>query len=239
VSRRTLVGWILHLYPRAWRDRYGEEVRDLVREVTEQGDTSSVKAALDLFASGLAWRLRTSWRTLAFTGTILAFAGAAVFIANSLEYGQPGTSVATHRAQSGPHVQARPTTQVAKVGPIPPSAWEPTGGINLAEVPDFVPALSGGRVVGFIPKGQLFPQSSGQPIYEASPLRPGEKYTAPTEADMTAQNAADIKTVYGSDLTTVVGHMYPGVGYVALGRTPQPSSTVTTVTGYGFPPTGR
>ena len=100
-------------------------------------------------------------------------------------------------------------------------------------MPDFVPALSDGRVVGFIPKAQLFPPSSGKPIYEASPLLPGEKYTAP----IAALNEADIKTVYASNLVTIVGHMYPGVGFVPLGGTPGPS-TVTTVTGYGFPPAG-
>jgi len=129
VRRRTLVGWILYLYPRAWRDRYGEEVRDLMSEVTENGDLSPARAVIGLFCSGFALRLRFSWRTLVFSAAILAFAGGAVLLANGIEDGQPGgTAVATHKAQSTAQAPARPATQVAKVGPIPPSAWKPTGG---------------------------------------------------------------------------------------------------------------
>jgi hypothetical protein len=54
---------------------------------------------------------------------------------------------------------------------------------------------------------------------------------------MAASNAKLIYTVYGPDLTTVVGHMYPGVGFVPLGVTPPPTSTVTTVA-LVSPPTG-
>lgn len=116
-------------------------------------------------------------------------------------------------------------------GTVPTSALQPGGGVDLSKVPDFVSALGhDGQVVGYIPKSQLFPPSSPQST-QASPLLPGDTYRAPTAADMAASNAKLIYTVYGPDLTTVVGHMYPGIGFVPLGQAPQDQpATVTTTT---------
>jgi hypothetical protein len=234
MSRRTLVDLVLHLYPKAWRDRYGEEVRDLMSEVTEQGDSSSAKAALGLFASAFAWRMRTSWRTLAFTGTILAFAGAAVFVVNSVEYGQPsGNAVAAHKVQPKVDPQSAPTqsahtptgsaTQTPTAGPIPESAVNPafSNGIDLAQVPDFIPTMSNGKVVGYVSKSQLFPTSSafqGPPVAASS----NGATPSPSAADIAAVDAGSILTVYGPDLTTIIGHMYPGQIFVPTGQTPPP-----------------
>jgi hypothetical protein len=126
---------------------------------------------------------------------------------------------------------SRVTADVAHtptVGPVPSSAWKPGGGIDLSLVPDFIPLADG---KGYIPKSELFPPQSAAPR-SADTGSPPAPYVAPTAADMAAQNAALVYTVYGPDLVTVIGHMYPGVGFVPLGGTPQPSSTVTTVTGY-------
>jgi len=43
-------------------------------------------------------------------------------------------------------------------------------------------------------------------------------YVAPTPQDQAAQNARFIVPVYASDLKTLVGHMYPGKGFVPLSR---------------------
>jgi len=229
VSRRTFADRILHLYPRAWRDRYGDEVRDLMEEVTAKGEFSSTRLTFGLLCSALAQRvrsLRPSWRTVVFTGTVLAFIGAAIVVVDGAESGEmSGRSIGTTKSNT------------ATVGPVPSSALKPGGSVDLSQVPDFVSALSNGKVVGYIPKSELFPtrpapKSSGS----GSPPSP---YVAPTAADMAAQNAALVQTVYGPDLATVVGHMYPGAGFVPLGATPQQSSTVTTVTGYGMLPTGN
>ena len=126
------------------------------------------------------------------------------------------------------------TAPAPTVVTIPSSAFTPGGGIDLSKVPDFVPAISNGKIVGYIPKSQLFPPQS-TPSQGGTSSSP---YVAPTPANEEAQSAQLVKTVYGADLVTVVGHMYPGVGFVPLGATPEPSSTVTTVTGYGTPPTG-
>jgi len=75
-------------------------------------------------------------------------------------------------------------------GPVPPSA---NGEIDLKNVPDFISVASRGRVVGFAPKGDIFP-ISGAPV-PAGPI-----------------------PVYGADLKKLVGHLYPGIGYVGLGQ---------------------
>jgi hypothetical protein len=141
---------------------------------------------------------------------------------------------ASHQPQMA-HPAAAHDPQSPTVGPVPPSAWKSGGGIDLSQVPDFIPALSNGKVVGYISKSEMFPT---QPSPQPSGTNSQAPYVAPTAADMAAQNAKLVYTVYGPDLVTVVGHDYPGAGFVPLGGTPQPSSTVTTVTGYGFPPTG-
>ena len=219
--------------------------------------------------------MRSSWRTLAFTCTILAFGGGAVFVANSVEYGQPsGTAVAMHKTQQRPHPQSttqlsthiprgsaaptstRPATQTptgpAKqtptgsasqkptAGPIPASAVNPAfpHGINLAQVPDFIPTISDGKIVGYVPKSQFFPPSATQND-QATPLTPGTPYHGPTAAEIEKLDEQSISTVYGPDLTTIIGHMYPGQVFVPLDQTPPPyTATGGPVTVPTSPPPG-
>jgi hypothetical protein len=53
MSRRFLT-----LYPRAWRDRYGDEVAYLVEELVTTGETTRLRAALDLTAGAVVQRWR-------------------------------------------------------------------------------------------------------------------------------------------------------------------------------------
>lgn len=76
-------------------------------------------------------------------------------------------------------------------GPMPDSARRADGSIDLSEVPDFIPAVDGDRNAGWIWSADVLP------VF-------GEERT-------------EIVTVYADDLTTVVGQMFPDVGYVALG----------------------
>jgi hypothetical protein len=76
-------------------------------------------------------------------------------------------------------------------GPVPDSAIRPDGSIDLAQVPDFVPAARGDGIAGWVAASGLFPAEGAEPA--ASPR------------------------VHGNDLVTVVGHMYPSVGFVPLG----------------------
>lgn len=76
-------------------------------------------------------------------------------------------------------------------GPVPDSARLRDGSIDLSQVPDFIPAAGDDRNVGWIWSADVFP-------------RPGE---APVE----------VVTVYADDLITVVGRMFPEVGFVPIG----------------------
>ena len=82
-------------------------------------------------------------------------------------------------------------------GPVPISS---SGSINWSKVPDFVSIVSDGKTVGYAPRGYVI----GNP--------PGSK------------QSSDLGTkavpIYASDLKTLVGHVYPGVGFVPLGESP-------------------
>ncbi len=76
-------------------------------------------------------------------------------------------------------------------GPVPDSARLQNGNIDLSQVPDFIPAVGGDRNVGWIWSADVLPP-------------PGE-------------DRVEIVTVYADDLTTVIGRMFPSVGFVPLG----------------------
>ncbi len=61
MSRR--VRWLLCLYPRGWRGRYGPEVANLTDELIRAGDTTPLRAGLDLVAGAAVERGRTMFRT--------------------------------------------------------------------------------------------------------------------------------------------------------------------------------
>lgn len=87
----------------------------------------------------------------------------------------------------------------------------PNGSLELNKAPSFVSVVSGGKVVGYVPRADIVPGKPGTPV---------------------PNGTRGVMTVYGSNLRTVVGHMYPGVGFVALGATPSTScTTVTTIVG--------
>lgn len=78
------------------------------------------------------------------------------------------------------------------VGPIPHDAFAPNATMNVALIPDFVPALDrDGDQAGYVRKEDLGAYNG--------------------KAD------TDPMPVYENDLVTVVGHMYAGIGYVPLG----------------------
>ncbi len=75
-------------------------------------------------------------------------------------------------------------------GPVPDSARLPDGEIDLSQVPDFIPALDGDRQAGWIRAADVLPPQG--------------------------QARAEIIPVYGDDLVTVIGRMYPDAGFVPL-----------------------
>jgi hypothetical protein len=64
------------LYPRAWRERYSEEVTDLSAELLAAGEVSRSRLALELTTSALAERAR-SWNR---TRTLAVLLGSAALI---------------------------------------------------------------------------------------------------------------------------------------------------------------
>ena len=54
--------WLLYLYPRAWRERYGAEVTRLAGELVRAGDTTPLRAALDLIRGAAVERMRAVGR---------------------------------------------------------------------------------------------------------------------------------------------------------------------------------
>jgi hypothetical protein len=64
---RRLKGWLLSLYPRRWRDRYGPEVSSLTDELIDAGETTPTRAGFDLTLSAVTERGRAlgeRWRAL-------------------------------------------------------------------------------------------------------------------------------------------------------------------------------
>jgi PASTA domain len=79
-------------------------------------------------------------------------------------------------------------------GPVPIV----NGSADFDQAPDFVSVVSNGAAVGYAPKDDIIPSSN--PSVGFDPAAP--------------------VPVYASDLTTLVGHVYPGVGFVRLGESP-------------------
>jgi protein-S-isoprenylcysteine O-methyltransferase Ste14 len=78
VNRRVLA-----LYPRAWRDRYGCEVADLVDELIMAGETTPLRAALGLAAGAAVERCRAV-AGRAVLATVVAACGIALLVSHTL-----------------------------------------------------------------------------------------------------------------------------------------------------------
>jgi protein-S-isoprenylcysteine O-methyltransferase Ste14 len=72
---RRLVRWLLALYPRAWRDRYGPEVASLTGELISAGEATPLRAGLNLIAGAAIERERALARS---RRAVLASAAAAI-----------------------------------------------------------------------------------------------------------------------------------------------------------------
>jgi hypothetical protein len=113
--------------------------------------------------------------------------------------------VVTANAVLAPRTSAAPPGHPTK-GPIPQAAYLATG-IDAALAPDFVPVQSrdGTAVAGYVPKEYLV---QSMPTFTAS------------------RSEGQVAPVYADDLTTLVGHMYPGRGFVPLGVDPDSVPTI-------------
>jgi hypothetical protein len=81
-----------------------------------------------------------------------------------------------------------------------PVHFPSTGQVPWNQIPHFVSVSAGGKVVGYAPRADLFVPPG--PLMRLSRI------------------GAMPVPVYGDDLRTLVGHMYPGVGFVPVGSSP-------------------
>jgi len=207
--RHRLAHRILDLYPRKWRDRYGEEMRDLSDELLKRREFSPFRLAFGLLSSALAERVRsrqTSWRFFAISGC-----------ATLLVVGIGAYAAFGRGADRAPGI----STALTK-GTDPPTQ---NGRIDFMKVPDYVSvAGKSGKIVGYAPRAYMLPSTAVN-----QPENPKLGSVAP---------------VFGGDLKTLVGHFYPGVGFVAVGESPSaacsPVGTIGisadgTTTEYAYP----
>jgi hypothetical protein len=120
VSDDRLARWLLHIYPRPWRDRYGDEFLALV------ADTGLTwRGALDIAAAALVQRSRYWWRlSLGRVKQDIA-PGSTFGPANAREFGQMLAEVAVALAMMAVTVVA-----LGSVGVVPP--WGSNGISNIA-----------------------------------------------------------------------------------------------------------
>jgi hypothetical protein len=181
--RRRLTHRILGLYPRKWRDRYGEEMRDLSNELIQNREFSPFRLAFGLLSSALIERVQSrqkSWRLFALSGcVVLLVIGIVAYAANG---------------RSAHHAPVISTAQTK--GTVPPAQ---NGRIDFKKLPDYVSVVGkGGKIVGYAPKAYILPSTTAN-------QRENPKL-------------GSVAPVFGNDLKTLVGHLYPGAGFVAVGE---------------------
>jgi hypothetical protein len=144
---RSLVDRLLRLYPRDWRDRYGDEVRDLVDELIEKGEFSPTRITVSLVVSALVQRVRSwrsSWRTVVVAATVCALVAVGLIVATG--------------SRSG-HSIVRLVAETKGTVPLPTN-----GKVNIKKTPDFIATLGhNGGIAGYIPRAYLFPVPN-QPV---------------------------------------------------------------------------
>jgi hypothetical protein len=105
-----------------------------------------------------------------------------------------GTYAAIGRGESHSHGHLTALTK----GTVPPAQ---KGRIDFKKAPDYVSVVGkSGKIVGYAPKAYILPSTTAN-----QPQNPELGSVAP---------------VFGNDLKTVVGHLYPGAGFVAVGQSP-------------------
>jgi hypothetical protein len=178
--------WVLRLHPRAWRERYSEEVCDLSEELLDAREMGRTRLVLGLVGSALLEHIRTPLRkgrlaVLSAVVAVVVVAGA-VALATNL-FGSGKTSI------SGSSLTA---------GTVPPSQ---NGSVDPKKIPDFIATVGRtGKLVGYVPRAYLFPSHPNSPV---------------------SSKLGGVVPVYARNLKILVGHMYPDIGFVPLGKTPE------------------
>jgi hypothetical protein len=130
----------------------------------------------------------------------------AIVIGICLLFGSAGTAFALQSSTAG---------EVATAGRVPEDATRPDGSVDLDRVPDLVGTLDRqGNLVGYAAKEDVFRSQS---------FTEGDPSNSPTDEP--------VPVVSLEDRRTVIGHMYPGRGFVPLGSDPKTVPTFPVSTG--------
>ena len=145
ITDRSIIERVLGLYPPTWRDRYGQEVLDLVDELATASEFSSLRLVSGLVVAALLERarsLRPSWRVVAAGAALLAIIIGSVVIVTAPDSGHPTAAAAVTKGTI----------------PSPENGKTPT-----KKIPDFIATLGPHGLAGYVPKAYLFP-GPGQPM---------------------------------------------------------------------------
>jgi protein-S-isoprenylcysteine O-methyltransferase Ste14 len=155
-----MIGRLVALYPRGWRERYGAEVAGLTGELVAAGQVSRLRAGLDLVAGAAA-----EWRRLAVSQVNLAPAAAAA----------AGVALVVHATAGGgarrPYFDSHPAGWLLGLAEL---AW------LLTETAEFRRGrrlrrklgLAAGRQRGFWPLAAASAAITTTAVYQAPPAFP-------------------------------------------------------------------
>jgi hypothetical protein len=109
--KRHVTRWLLALYPRAWRDRYGAEVLSLTDELIRAGETTPLPAGLNLVAGAAVERARAlaesrSALLVSSAAVIVALAGGAYAVTGSARPDPAPRSLASSNCLMAPAIHA-------------------------------------------------------------------------------------------------------------------------------------
>jgi hypothetical protein len=124
---RRVTRWLLALYPRAWRDRYGAEVVSLTDELIRAGETTPLPAGLNLVAGAAVERARAlagsrSALLVSSAVVIVALAGGAFAVTGSTRPHPAPRSLASSNCLTAPavHVSLSAGPAARRQPPVPP-----------------------------------------------------------------------------------------------------------------------
>lgn len=252
----ALVRLALRLYPRRWLDERGEELEQLVTDLLDAGDRKVLSVAASLALSGTRERMRRKYWTrqrllvsgistasLALTGALLVLFISAGHAASTTGDGVDLSAYTFDLDQQGQVVGVTPKADLASQGAtiVMPDVLglpldEAQSDLRNLGVDPIVVGSSGQVVVETPHAGTRLDRGQTVELSSQVGSLPKVPYRAPTAADQAAVSMRLIVPVYSLDLTTLVGHMYPGKGFVPVGESPSSVPDIPTSTGYGVPP---
>jgi hypothetical protein len=142
---RRLTRWLLALYPRYWRDRYGPEVADLNEQLINAGETTRLRAGLGMIAGAAIERGRAlAGSRQAVMASVLAAIIAVAGLAFGLSHTRPASQGASSVSLACAARLAAPRVYVQRK----PGVWrviEPAG-VTVTLKPAQAPAAKLGRI---------------------------------------------------------------------------------------------